>query len=115
LYEHYYIGFYFIRKDNCDASDRFFFSPNGVQFSLGNGFTEYEHTHPPPIGSVITFQYQEVTNNGVPRFPSFVRVRADVTWEDVLNNYNDENKSKHLKRSPNDCNKVTLIFGGLFL
>lgn len=80
-----------------------------MQFTLGNGFTEYEHTHPPPIGSVVTFQYQEVTNNGVPRFPSFMRVREDVTWEDVINNYNDDNKAKHIKRSPADCNKVNFI------
>jgi hypothetical protein len=103
--------FYFVWKANPIrvGSDRnLFFSPNGVQFTLGNGFSEYEHTHPPPIGSVVTFQYQEVTNNGVPRFPSFVRVREDVTWDEVINNYNDDSKAKHIKRSAADCNKVSL-------
>jgi DNA ligase-1 len=31
---------------------------------------------PPPVGSTITFRYQELTDGGVPRFPSFVGVRA---------------------------------------
>jgi DNA ligase 1 len=29
------------------------------------------------VGSLITFRYQELTDRGVPRFPSFVGVRAD--------------------------------------
>ena len=32
---------------------------------------------PPAIGAVITFRYQEFTDGGVPRFPSFVRVTDD--------------------------------------
>ena len=51
--------------------------PNGTQFSVGNGFTHKQREHPPVIGSVITVRYQELTDRGVPRFPSFVRVRAD--------------------------------------
>ena len=34
---------------------------------------------PPPIGAIVTFRYQELTKAGVPRFPSWVRVRADDT------------------------------------
>lgn len=33
---------------------------------------------PPPVGSQIAFRYQELTDRGVPRFPSFVRVRSDA-------------------------------------
>jgi len=50
--------------------------PNGLTFSLGTGFTDAERQDPPPIGSSITFRYQELTDRGVPRFPSFVRVRS---------------------------------------
>ncbi|MGE0403659.1 MAG: WGR domain-containing protein, partial [Kofleriaceae bacterium] len=32
----------------------------------------------PKIGSVITFRYQELTDDGVPRFPSYVGERLDV-------------------------------------
>ena len=50
--------------------------PNGLTFSVGTGFTDAERQHPPSIGSSITFRYQELTERGVPRFPSFVQVRS---------------------------------------
>jgi DNA ligase 1 len=54
--------------------------PNGKQFSVGTGLSDQERETPPSVGSIITFRYQELTDGGVPRFPSFVRVRADATW-----------------------------------
>jgi len=52
--------------------------PNGIQFSVGSGFTDRQREQPPAIGSYITFRYQELSDRGVPRFPTFVRVRTDV-------------------------------------
>jgi DNA ligase-1 len=51
--------------------------PNGTRFCVGTGFTDAERSKPPVIGTIITFRYQELSDGGVPRFPSFVRVRAD--------------------------------------
>jgi len=58
---------------------------DGTEFSVGTGFSDAQRGSPPPIGSVITFRYQEFSDAGVPRFPSFVRVRkraAKVTADD---------------------------------
>ncbi len=52
--------------------------PNGTRFSVGTGFTDRQREHPPAIGSTITFRYQELTDGGVPRFPSYLRVRRDT-------------------------------------
>ena len=52
--------------------------PNGTRFSVGTGFSDAERENPPPIGSVITFRYQELSDGGVPRFPSYIAVRDDV-------------------------------------
>jgi DNA ligase 1 len=52
--------------------------PGGTQFSVGTGFTDAQREKPPAIGSTITFRFQELTDGGVPRFPSFVRVRTDL-------------------------------------
>ena len=49
--------------------------PNGKRFSVGTGFKDKERGNPPAIGTTITFRYQELTDGGIPRFPSFVRVR----------------------------------------
>ncbi len=50
---------------------------DGTQFAVGTGFTDRQREQPPAIGTLITFRYQELTDGGVPRFPSFVRVCAD--------------------------------------
>jgi DNA ligase-1 len=52
--------------------------PGGLTFSVGSGFTDDQRRNPPPIGSTVTFRYQELTDRGIPRFPSFVRVRSDA-------------------------------------
>lgn len=49
--------------------------PNGIQFKLGTGFTDAERAHPPPIGSLVTYTYRDVTSKGKPKFASFLRVR----------------------------------------
>ncbi len=51
---------------------------NGTRFNVGTGFSDAERESPPAIGGVITFRYQELTNDGVPRFPSYVGERIDV-------------------------------------
>ena len=52
--------------------------PDGTEFAVGTGFSDAQREQPPAVGSTITFRYQELTDRGVPRFPSFVRVRHDV-------------------------------------
>jgi DNA ligase-1 len=59
--------------------------PDGTQFSVGTGFSDAQRENPPPVGSVITFRYQELSDRGVPRFPSFVRVRRDAESQPLLN------------------------------
>ncbi len=48
--------------------------PGGLTFSVGTGFSDAQRRNPPPIGSRITYRFQELTDRGVPRFPSFVRM-----------------------------------------
>lgn len=52
--------------------------PNGTQFAVGTGFSDAQRAAPPAIGSTITYRFQELTDGGVPRFPSFVRERTDA-------------------------------------
>lgn len=52
--------------------------PNGTTFNVGTGFSDEERRNPPGIGAVITFRYQELSDDGVPRFPSYVGERLDV-------------------------------------
>lgn len=51
--------------------------PNGTDFAVGTGFTDRERANPPALGATVTFRYQELSDAGVPRFPSYVGVRSD--------------------------------------
>jgi hypothetical protein len=42
--------------------------------------SDKERANPPPIGSIITYRYQELTDAGVPRFPTYVGIRYDAKW-----------------------------------
>ena len=50
---------------------------NGIQkrFKIGSGFSDKERENPPQIGAIITYKYQGLTQNGLPRFPVFLRIR----------------------------------------
>lgn len=51
--------------------------PNGQRFRLGSGLTDSLRRQPPPIGTRITYRYQHLTKQGLPRFPRYLRVRDD--------------------------------------
>src|SRR5262249_5929274 len=50
----------------------------GTAFAVGTSFSDAQREQPPPVGSLITFRYPELSEAGVPRFPSFVGVRAEA-------------------------------------
>jgi DNA ligase-1 len=50
---------------------------NGMKFKIGGGFSDAERDSPPPVGSVITFKYYGKYQSGIPKFPSFLRIRSD--------------------------------------
>lgn len=51
---------------------------DGLRFRIGTGFTDAQRADPPPIGSWVTYRYNGLTPDGVPRFARFVRIRDDV-------------------------------------
>jgi DNA ligase-1 len=54
---------------------------NGILFQCGTGMTVADREDPPPVGSIVIIQFQEFTRAGLPRFPVFRGVRADVAAE----------------------------------
>jgi len=50
---------------------------DGREFSIGTGFTDADRESPPPVGTVITYQFQGLTAKGLPRFPTYLRIRRD--------------------------------------
>ena len=46
------------------------------RFKLGSGLSDAQRRDPPPVGSLVTLRYRGVTDGGVPRFASFLRMAA---------------------------------------
>ncbi|KAG8731647.1 hypothetical protein FRC11_003089 [Ceratobasidium sp. 423] len=50
---------------------------SGKKFSVGSGLTDKQRRAPPKVGSIVTYRFQELTRDGVPRFPTFVGIAID--------------------------------------
>jgi len=50
---------------------------DGREFDLGTGFSDAQRRDPPPVGATVTYRYRDITNTGLPRFASFLRVREE--------------------------------------
>lgn len=56
----------------------------GVRFKIGTGLSDAQRRNPPPVGSVVTYRFRGLTDAGVPRFASFVRMAADPSAAEPL-------------------------------
>ncbi|CAE6454620.1 unnamed protein product [Rhizoctonia solani] len=50
---------------------------SGKKFSVGSGLTDKQRRAPPKVGTIVTYRFQELTRDGVPRFPTFVGIAID--------------------------------------
>ncbi|KAJ6466915.1 hypothetical protein C8R45DRAFT_838778 [Mycena sanguinolenta] len=50
---------------------------SGKTFNVGTGLSDKQRKNPPKIGTIITYRFQELTRDGVPRFPSYIGEAID--------------------------------------
>ncbi len=48
----------------------------GVEFLIGTGFSDAQRESPPPLGAIVSFTHRGFTDDGVPRFASFLRMHV---------------------------------------
>lgn len=51
--------------------------PDGKRFRLGSGLSDAQRHAPPPVGTRLTYRYLNLTKNGLPRHPRYLRIRED--------------------------------------
>lgn len=52
-------------------------TPEGREFRVGSGLDDALRRNPPAIGAVVAYRYQELTKDGLPRFPRFWRMHEE--------------------------------------
>lgn len=52
---------------------------SGKMFKVASGLSDEQRADPPVVGSIIVYKCQELTNDGIPRFPVFLGIAADKT------------------------------------
>ena len=50
---------------------------DGKKFLIGTGFSDQVRKNPPPLGTTVTYTYRGLTQTGLPRFASYLRVREN--------------------------------------
>jgi len=50
-------------------------TPDGRRFAIGSGFSDEQRAQPPAVGSWVTYRFNGLTGNGLPRFVRFLRMR----------------------------------------
>lgn len=50
---------------------------DGQVFRIGTGLSDAARESPPPVGSTVTYTFRGLTRRGLPRFPSYWRLRND--------------------------------------
>ena len=58
----------------------------GVRFKIGAGLSDAQRRNPPVVGSVVTYRFRGLTDAGVPRFATFVRMAAAAEPVPAANN-----------------------------
>lgn len=72
----------------------------------------YKETH--PIGTIVTYNYSGMTDDGKPRFATYSRIRMDIELTDDINNDNIDTNEKPTPESYNDKTKLIMIFDKLY-
>ena len=75
-------------------------TPDGRQFDVGSGFTAAQRSRPPPVGSIVTYRFQELSKALHPRFPTYIDTREDLDWDEYVEEYEAPTKAESkLKRN----------------
>lgn len=53
-------------------------TPQGQPFKLGTGLGAQDRQTPPAVGEWVTYRYRGLTDKGLPRFASFLRIQPDL-------------------------------------
>eukprot|EP00929_Paragymnodinium_shiwhaense_P026942 TRINITY_DN15920_c0_g1_i3.p1 TRINITY_DN15920_c0_g1~~TRINITY_DN15920_c0_g1_i3.p1 ORF type:complete len:271 (-),score=22.93 TRINITY_DN15920_c0_g1_i3:152-964(-) len=70
-------------------------TPDGRRFSCGSGLSAADRHTPPAVGTIVTYRFTELMDNGYPRFPVYVGPRIDLDWVAYCASYSAPTAADH--------------------
>jgi len=75
------------------VSDTFTRRPNGVTFTAPPATTEFLRKWQPKVGDIVSFKHHGyLLASKKPKLPVIYRMRQDLTWDDVMNSWNERKR-----------------------
>jgi len=70
-----------------------YFRPDGVKFIASASSNEFLRRWDPKSGDIVTFKHRGfLLSTKCPKFPTIYRLRTDMTWDDVINNWDTKQR-----------------------
>jgi len=71
-------------------TNNYYCRPNGVRFLATAGSAEFARRNKVNVGDIVSFKHRGfLLATKKPKFPSLYRVRSDLEWDDVVNNWKE--------------------------
>lgn len=67
--------------------------PDGNIFVAPAGTSEFAKRWQPKEGDIVSFKHRGLLMSGAPKCPTLFRLRKDITWEDVVHNWQDQRRT----------------------
>ena len=75
--------------------------PNGVRFIATASTAEFANRWNPQAGDIVTFKHRGFLQySGRPKLPSIYRLRTDITWDTVIQNFKENTRPPTSNKPP---------------
>lgn len=77
-----------ILNRNRFSNNKITYRPNGIRFTASPATSEFKKRWTPKAGDIASFKHGGYLHGSKkPKFPALYRVRDDLSWDDVVNNW----------------------------
>lgn len=85
--------------------------PNGVRFLAPAGTTEFTKRWEPKPGDIVSYKHRGyMAGSHKPKLPTLYRIRDDLSWEDIVNNWKEDATLKGNAKTFMYCYFIVTVF-----
>lgn len=86
--------------------------PNGIRFTAAPATVEFTKRWQPQPGDIVSFKHHGfMLSSKKPKLATLHRLRTDLSWEDVVNNWKEQKPATSGMKEPCETQYLTLPSG----